>query len=110
MPSQMPWTLVISAESRFIITMSTPGSMPSLRTPITLPVKVVGTVPLVTVRPWTASPARRPATGVAVSQEPAAACDGEVTAARPVRQSPAVAAAEARTLARDAGFFMGVPP
>ena len=77
--------------------MSTPGSMPSLRTPITVPSKVEGVVPLVTVRPWTAWSGTRSATGKAVSHEPVAACDGVVMAAVPARQSPAATAAEART-------------
>ncbi len=109
MPSQMPPMLSISGEVSFIITMSTPGSMPSLRTPITVPSKVEGVVPLVTVRPWTAWSGTRSATGNGVSHEPVAACDGVVMAAVPARQSPAATAAEARTLARDAGFFMERP-
>src|SRR3954469_16167663 len=110
MPSQIPPTSPISGEVSFIITMSTPGSMPSSRTPRTLPVNTDGVVPLVTVRPWRGPPARSPAPGVAVPQEPVAATDGDETAARPVRQSPAVAAAVASIVARDVGFFMGVPP
>ena len=64
MPSQMP-ELSIWVEVSWAITMSTPGSMPSLRTPMTLPVKApeVGSLPLVTVLPCTAWSAASSATG-----------------------------------------------
>ena len=106
MPSQMPPTWVIVGDDSCIITMSTPGSIPSWRTPITVPSNAEGVVPLVTVRPWTTWFSVRSETGKAVSQEPVAAWDGVESAAVPVRQSPAVTAAEARTLARDTGVFM----
>ena len=53
MPCQIPPTCWMVGESRRAITMSIPGSTPSLRTPSTLPVNAVGVTPWVTVRPVT---------------------------------------------------------
>ncbi len=86
--------------------MSTPGSMPSCRTPITVPSKADGVVPLRDREAVDDLVGGEVATGKAVSQEPVAAWDGVESAAVPARQSPAVTAAEAMTLARDAGLFM----
>ena len=58
-----------------MITMSSPGAMPSSRTPTTSPVKPSGVVPLLTVSPSTGSPAASSATGNGSAQSGVGSAD-----------------------------------
>src|SRR5215212_677305 len=109
MPAQIPLSW-ISVDESFTITMSTPGSIPSLRTPMMLPLKPVGLVPWMTVRPVTLWPSVRSSTGYAVSQEPGTAWEAVASPAVPVRHRPAVTAAETASRARAVDRDMGGGP
>jgi hypothetical protein len=63
MPSQIPPTRSISGDVSRTTIMSSPGAMPSVMVPRTVPVKVSGVVPDETVRPSTACPSVRSPTG-----------------------------------------------
>ena len=75
MPAQMPPTRSISGEVRSMITMSSPGAIPSSRTPTTSPVNGSGVVPLLTVSPSTGSSASRSAIGNGSAQSGVGSAD-----------------------------------
>src|SRR3954452_15105169 len=99
MPAQMPPTRWISGESRRTRIMSMSGAIPSWRTPRTVPVTSSGLVPLLTVRPWTGSPALAVA-GAGQACEPA-----ELAGAAPM-PATASAATVAATLAWVSGCLL----